>query len=286
MRVLFFLLGFFLVHTARAEPVRIPAGNIVLSGEYYPPQGQSHVLAPAILMLHGCGGLYAADGEVGSRFTHMKDLLQEMGYAVLLLDSYGKRNVRNACSGARKKKVPSAGIRANDAQHALSWLNARREIDGNRLGVLGWGQGATVTLKLMARSNPGLKAAVAFEPQCTKVRTSRDYHVIAPTLVLVGESARQSAAADACRKLAAVTRQDLFHVVGVAGPVPDVERPDRQNEHRGDAGGNHPGNGTAGAANDAAGDAYRRTFKWFSRWFDPARGITGQPPRQASSVAP
>ncbi|MBE9609674.1 dienelactone hydrolase family protein [Chitinilyticum piscinae] len=267
MRVLLCLLGLLLLLPARAAPVSIPAGNIVLKGEYYPPVGQTHVLAPAIVLLHGCGGFYGRDGKVGERFLQMKDLLQELGYAVLLLDSYSARKVRNACTAAGSRSAPSSGIRANDAQHALSWLNARREVDGSRLGVLGWGQGGTVALKLLARTNPGLKAAVTFDADCARVRVGRDYQVGAPTLVLVSDQPRRANGLKACRKLAEITRQDLFHVVPVGDRGAISAQADLAN---------------AAAAPDAGSDAYRRTFKWFSRWFDPARGIVGAPPRHAA----
>ncbi|WP_158380794.1 dienelactone hydrolase family protein [Chitinilyticum litopenaei] len=272
MRIVVFILLLLSAMGVGAETVRIPAGTLVLRGEYFPPQGQTHVLAPAVLLLHGCNGLYDKAGELVPRYERMKDLLQEMGYGVLLLDSYGRRGVRRDCpKSARKGPRVSAGIRANDAQHALSWLNARRELDGNRLGVLGWSHGATAALTLMGRADPGARAAVAFFPQCQSLNSKRDYRVAAPTLLLLGEADRQAPLA-ACRKLGELTRQDLFHIVSYPGGRHDFDQSKAAAETHGEA-----------QAGEAGQDAYRRTFKWFSRWFDPARGISGIPPRDPIS---
>ncbi len=268
------MLGFYI--PAEARHVLIRSGEIILSAEYRPsPQPRM----PAVLLMHGCGGLLTSSGQLSSRMVRVGDLLQEMGYGVLYLDSFTPRGIKQVCSSTSESKGVTPRVRARDAEVAINWLRRQKNVDGSRIGVLGWSHGADAVLALLGRKNRWIKAAVTYYPACRPLVKQQRYRVSAPTLVLLGEQDVMTPAQD-CKKLADKTGQDLFHVV----TYPDVGHNFDAPMASSYAQNNIPNriNGSdalfSAPAIDAAQDANRRTFKWFARWFDPERAIKGAPP--------
>lgn len=261
---------------AAAYRVQIPVDDLLLGAEYHPP-AQANM--PAVLLLHGCGGLFTRSGEVGARIARMGGLLQEMGYGVLYLDSFSSRGIRQVCTSRSSALEVTPAMRADDAQVAIRWLRRQVRVDGNRIGVLGWSHGADAVLELLGRKNRWIRAAVTYYPACRLQRNERKYRVSAPTLVLIGDNDEWTPSQD-CKTLAAKTGQDLFHVVTYPDALHDFDapglNPSTQNDIPNRTGSSDPI--LAGPAPEAMHDANRRTFKWFARWFDPARAIKGPPP--------
>lgn len=244
-------------------------GGITLPAEWMaPPSATGN--APGMLLLHGCGGLWAKPGVLATRPAHMAALLQELGYGVLMVDSFGPRGVRETCTASSKGALNSTR-RAEDAQRAVNWLKSRKEIDSSRIAVLGWSQGATTVLALMDRDNPGVRAAVAFYPGCGSfLRTAQPYQPAAPTLMLMGE-ADDWTPVEPCRDLVTRSGMDTFRLVSYPDVYHDFDDPGLEVHLRKDiANDTHPGGGVmVGFNQSATDDAYRRVFKWCSRWLDP-----------------
>ncbi|WP_051709617.1 dienelactone hydrolase family protein [Andreprevotia chitinilytica] len=272
MKQLFIFVTFLVAVAASASTVKIPGPDgVTLSAEYLPPPKGGND-APAMLLLHGCGGLWTKGGVLMARPARMSSLLQELGYGVLMLDSFTTRGVRETCTVPLAERKISSSTRVDDAEFAITWLKARREIDANRVGVLGWSNGASTVLKLVGRNNPGIKVAVAFYPSCTSLLKQKQYNPIIPTLVLIGE-ADDWVSADACKQLDDRIVGDTFHVVTYPGVYHDFDVPNSEYKQRFDVpNGVNPGKGVTTAPDPkATEDAYRRTFKWLSLWLDPAR---------------
>ncbi|MGL6040897.1 MAG: dienelactone hydrolase family protein [Deefgea sp.] len=253
-----------------AKSVTINSGKVSLSGVYFP---SNKVIAPAVLLLHGCNRLAQEQTPSFERTMKMASLLQEMGFGVLMLDLEGPKGKRKGCVGRTSKK--NIGLRANDAQIAIAWLKARDEVDASKIAVIGWAEGASTVLSLMNRNNPGVKSAVAFYPNCQLFLGAKKFRVAAPTLLLVGEEGQQSTA-EYCRKLGVKSGQDLFHQVSYPDAEHDFADADLSVKQK-------PAKKSASKVlpqpnSVAAQDAWRRSFKWISRWFDPERSIQGIPP--------
>jgi dipeptidyl aminopeptidase/acylaminoacyl peptidase len=90
------LLGLSVVQAQTTLPtamaVTFPAreGNVQLTGQLYQPAGEGPF--PAVVFLHGCAGI----DPVQHHWAHR---LQQWGYVVLLVDSFGPRGVTNVCTG-------------------------------------------------------------------------------------------------------------------------------------------------------------------------------------------
>src|SRR5258706_5597218 len=54
--------------------------------------------APAVVIAHGCNGLYGRDGSLDRRWQSIADLALAEGFAVLVVDSFSTRGVREICT--------------------------------------------------------------------------------------------------------------------------------------------------------------------------------------------
>ncbi len=144
---------------------------------------------PAVLFLHGCGGLLTAKGVPERRQTDWARRFNAAGYTVLMLDSFTPRGVRSMCA-PKNFQASVYAARPLDALGALAFLKAQPGVDPERIGVMGWSEGGGVVLNTLR--NPlasGFRAAVAFYPaSCTPGRIGRAYQTPVPLLVLIGES--------------------------------------------------------------------------------------------------
>lgn len=257
-------------------PINIPA-------QYYPP---TQPLSPAVILLHGCGGLYTRQGTLGVRFKRMTSLLQEMGFGVLIPDSFSSRKIKGKCNKKTKNSSKEHNRRVKDTLNALRWLKRQPNVDPLRIGILGWSHGSDAALALLHHDRSDIKAAVLFYPACKNFLHYRPhFRVSAPTLLFIGENDTWTPASD-CKKLSAMSGQDLFHIAIYSGAYHDFDAPAKEQSIHQDVSNHarrHPNTNLIAPDPEATIDAYIRTFKWFSRWFDPERGIKGRPPSSNQS---
>ncbi|CAN5758102.1 dienelactone hydrolase family protein [soil metagenome] len=166
--------------------------TVELAGELYRPAGDGPF--PAVVSLHGCDGRASKKSEdaKSARFV-------ELGYAVLIVDSFGPRGIKERCTGAGP-----AIDRVMDAYGGLLFLAVLPFIDPERIAVVGYSQGAMVALSAIARDgvetlfDRRFVAAVAYYPLCA----DRAGAVVVPTLILIGELDDWTPAKD-CREMMA-----------------------------------------------------------------------------------
>lgn len=170
--------------TARsaAERNEPPPRQVALDGYLIKPAGTGPF--PAIVLLHGCGGLSLSfrRAPAASRWV---DHLVSWGYAVLAFDSFAARDIHPDCT----QDVDF--YRVADAFGALAFLKQRHDIDGARVSVLGFSSGAIAALSAVELrdhepfelpSDLQFNSSIAFSPACVTEGV-----VTAPALVLVGE---------------------------------------------------------------------------------------------------
>lgn len=162
-----------------------------LEGWYWrspaPPAGA----APAVVMLHGCSGVYGSNGygeagAISSRFTGWALRLNARGVHVLLVDSFSTRDPQHPPAQARQNycndrpAVVAIGAREEverprDALAGYAALLALRNpggtpsVDAARVGLLGWSHGGSAVLATVAAealpSQP-FTTAQSFYPGC------------------------------------------------------------------------------------------------------------------------
>jgi len=142
----------------------------VLSGLLFKPAGAGPF--PAVVAMHGCGGLFNRKGKLMARESAWADLLTRRGYVVLFPDSFGPRKISSACGDGAPGARPWVE-RTQDAYGALRYLQAQPFVMADRVGLMGWSHGGGSVLfaihaggKARPTSLPlgDFRAAVAFYP--------------------------------------------------------------------------------------------------------------------------
>ena len=280
------------------EPVRI-------TGLLFRPDGHDGSRRPAVVALHGCGGMYSAlkskRDELSARHRAMAELLTSEGYVVLFPDSFRPRGRDEICTIENRRRTITQANRRLDAQGALVYLQSRADVAPDRVASLGWSHGASTVLAALntrqsavaawkdrASSPPYFRAGVAFYPGCGDSLRARDgYAVAAPLELFVGGADDWTAPGpciDLAKKLAAAGEPvaitvypDTYH--GFDGPSAQKQlRLEVPN-------GVHPGKGVTVASNPAArDDAYARLKVFLRDWLPRPPG-PGRDSAAAAAVA-
>lgn len=184
----------------RGETISRPRVEII-DGFLTRPEGLGPF--PAIVHLHGCGGLPKAF-KTGADKGQWSEKLAAWGYVVLVVDSFTTRGIEQTCTAAGP-----AAARIGDAYGALAYLATQPFVDPKRIALLGFSQGAISALALIRARDFDLfeneadhkfKTAIAFYPTCPD-----DGTMTVPTLILIGELDDWTPAVDCTRMMASRT---------------------------------------------------------------------------------
>jgi dienelactone hydrolase len=180
------------------QPISLsgPGALQIKAWHFEPAQAKPDERRPVVIALHGCGGLYATQGQrkglLNARHQAMGEMLQAQGYHVIFPDSLGSRGVQSICSEVeRLKNGITIGMneRRADALAALAWVRSQPWADPARVALLGWSHGAQTVLAVTDRAHPAVKGiepfktAIAFYPGC--VNAQRDNYRTNTSLTLL-----------------------------------------------------------------------------------------------------
>jgi len=110
---------------------------VTISGTLKMPKEASRKV-PAVIILHGASG-------VNDYYFKVADMLNNMGIAAFVVDSYEQRGIQSG-EETLKKLFNSYSTRISDAYAALELLSTHPKIDKRRIAVMGYSHGAKVAL--------------------------------------------------------------------------------------------------------------------------------------------
>lgn len=166
---------------------------------------------PALILHHQCGGLRSGKGNL-SMVTWAKESVQR-GYVVLLIDSFGQRNVDSVCGGPKNGVIFSRGVR--DAYQAAHHLSTFDFVDKKRIAHAGYSWGAMVGAMASGRQASSvlrepteIAAFVSFYPGCFTITppSGRTYEILnndvsRPLLMLMGGKDTETPPSDCVPRL-------------------------------------------------------------------------------------
>ena len=203
-------------------PVTVPtaeklAGGRPLQLSAWLTKPESAGLFPAVVMLHGCGGL-------SQSYRQWIDRLTKWGYVVLAVDSFTARGTKRICDSSSQLSS-YATLRVQDAYDGKKFLANLPHVDAKRIALMGWSHGGGVLLNALVRKNDdAFQAAIAFYPWCSFVLDGLN----APLLILVGEKDDWTPAARCRQSMVTSTKPEvLLHVYPGAFHAFDLEGVDR-----------------------------------------------------------
>lgn len=178
--------------------------GLMLKGFWF--QVDSPAPAPAVVLLHGCGGPYDRKGMLSQRMLDYARLVNKAGMHALIVDSLTPRGEKQICTQKVGRRLITQANRRLDALSSLEWLAAHSDVDASRLGLLGWSNGGSTVLaatnerhKEAASSEVKPAFAIAFYPGC-EAELRRGYETRTQLLLMVG-ALDDWTPADACRRL-------------------------------------------------------------------------------------
>ncbi|WP_249159195.1 dienelactone hydrolase family protein [Bradyrhizobium jicamae] len=239
---------------AAAETVFFPSadGKTEIVGYLFRPQTPGP--HPAIVLLHGRGGLYSTNvnkgctlvscgtvsacnaGGLSKRHAMWAQYWAARGYIALLPDSFGPRGKargfgRFTHDDPDRDDVNEKTVRPLDAEGALTWLRGQRDVVAGRIFLQGWSNGGSTALNVLQRqgTKQGFRGALAFYPGCgPKALLAQTLTTSAPITMLLGaddeEVSPQRCQEFAQRSIAAGSRIDVTLYPGATHGFDDPGR--------------------------------------------------------------
>jgi dienelactone hydrolase len=146
---------------------------------------------PAMVLIHGTGGLYYRNGQKRGYFDYAEALAKN-GIAVVVVDTHGGRGYGIMSNeGNRELSVHTF---VADAYAALDMLRTHPKIDGDRIGIMGFSKGGLTALlatderfgNVLSKDAATFKLHIPIYPGCQgfpeSLRPTK-----APVLMLLGE---------------------------------------------------------------------------------------------------
>jgi dienelactone hydrolase len=221
------------------------------------------------------------EDELAERMALRADPLLADGYAVLFVDSYRARGVREVCTVKSGEHTVTAAQRRLDALAALAYLASRKGIARQRIALLGWSHGGSAALQAAdvgddtvaafrgaAGAPPFFRAVVAFYPGCkTPLKNAARYRPGAPIRIHIG-TLDDWTPASTCIELgnAMAERKEDLLVTTYAGSYHAFDSPTGTLVHRSDVpNGVNPGEGVRVGPNPVAREAANASVRAFLR---------------------
>ena len=258
------------LQAAAPERVEISQGEGSLRGLLYRPEGPGPF--PAIVALHGCGGLSNPRAVPAPQYDDWGERLKAAGFAVLFPDSFGSRGLGSQCRVRFSTARPSREMVA-DAVAARRWLQNQSYVKADRVSLLGWSSGAIATLwavrpQAAAKDDgPDFRSAVALYPGCRRLANTA-WSARVPTLILVG-GADDWSPASVCEQMVrgARGRSAKASIIVYPGAMHYFDRPNQPVQRRTGLAFSVDGSGnvTVGTHPRAREDVLKRVPEWLSR---------------------
>jgi dienelactone hydrolase len=184
-----------------AYPADWNGKSILIAGRFQAPLNVTGKI-PAVIILHDTAG-------VKNNGIYFATALNRAGIATFEIDQWGGRGLPGEASSRPKRP----GDNLPDVGGAYRLLMAQPEIDGARIGLLGFSLGGIQTMLMMTRRNSDailgsgihFKAAVAFYPICWLYNQAPDANfaelVDAKIRILVGSEDDYDDGPGACKDL-------------------------------------------------------------------------------------
>jgi len=161
-------------YVAEEVNVSTQAGH-VLAGTLTIPKDVNQPL-PGVILITGSQPMNrdytpAFAPEYYRPFRQFADALSRRGIAVLRMDDRGC-----GCSGGGPPESATTAERADDIRAGISYLKDREEINGRRIGLIGWSEGAIIA-PMIAVTDSSIIAVVLMAGYATKGDVIADFQV-------------------------------------------------------------------------------------------------------------
>jgi dienelactone hydrolase len=176
------------------EKVDIPSldGKLKLHGYWF--EAAATGPRPAIISLHGCGGLLDEKGKISRNRYRVAEYFNVETMHMLVLDSFTPRGIKSICEIPTSRRPIRYEDRREDVFAAIQWLAQQPTVDKNRIAVVGYSHGGGTVLSVLDRTEKFVRsrplqprAAIAYYPPCLRYTQMWNYEISAPLLLMIGK---------------------------------------------------------------------------------------------------
>jgi carboxymethylenebutenolidase len=184
------------------ETVTYPSGPKRITVEYYAPAPPGKY--PAVVLLHGSGGLEQATGGV---FREIASTLASRGYVALIPPYFEKTD--HVLGSPLRDREQSAWLEAvNDAmEHAAT----RPDVDPTRFAMIGYSMGSGLAMYRATR-DPRIKAVVSCSGAYPPIKPKKE---LPPLLILHGSKDPSTPLDYVNKYVEALKEQEMPHAVHI-----------------------------------------------------------------------
>ena len=175
------------------EQVSIPSLDAKLQLPGYLFEAVAPGPRPAVISLHGCGGLLDAKGGLSRNRYRVAEYLNVEGMHMLAVDSFTPRGLKSICETSPRLRTFNYEQRREDVFAAIRWLAQRPNVERNRIAIVGYSNGGSTVLSVLDRTDKGVldqpiqpRAAIAYYPSCRDFAEMWSYEIGAPLLLMIG----------------------------------------------------------------------------------------------------
>ncbi len=268
LAVVAFLCG--CIVAAASEHMEVEIGEYRLDAALFRPPGTGPF--PAVVALHGCDGLFGQGGAIRPHLAEWGRVLAGKGFVVLFPDSFGSRGLGSQCR-VRARSVQPYRERVADANAARTWLQGQDWVKKDRVGLIGWSNGAIAALwavRPQAQLDddlPDFRSVAALYPGCRRLGEAA-WSTRIPAMILLGAADDWTPARD-CEQMVAGARGRSARTVVIAyrGAHHQFDHADLPLQSRRGLAFTADGSGRAhvGGNAQARADALTRVPRWLAR---------------------
>lgn len=184
-----------------AEEVRFTSAGVALVGEWYTPsEGDAGERHPAVVLVHGAGGMDRAGP--GRYLTETAGYFVSRGFAVL---SYDKRGT--GASGGDWRVMGFEDL-AGDVAAAVRYVRSRDDADTGRVGLWGISQAGWILPLAARRTSPAFVIAVSAAGTGVTPAEQNLYDILNQARLARLDRDQQEAVLSSWRALYALVRSD------------------------------------------------------------------------------
>jgi dienelactone hydrolase len=186
----------------QSETVTYPSGSKQVTVDYFAPERPGKY--PAVILLHGSGGLEQATGGV---FRNIATTLASRGYVALIPHYFEKTD--HILGRPNRQGEYEAWLEA--VKDAVEYAAARDEVDPTKFAMIGYSMGSGLAM-FRAAQDPRIKAVVSCSGAYPPIKPSKK---LPPLLVLHGSKDKSTPIDYVNKYVEALKKQEMPHAVHI-----------------------------------------------------------------------
>ncbi|MBN2717289.1 MAG: alpha/beta fold hydrolase [Deltaproteobacteria bacterium] len=138
------------------------ADGVTLHVHITRPKVTGDLKYPAMVYVYGGPGYQAVANRYNTTFTAWRDMMAKRGFVIFTLDNRGSTGRGRSFETPIHRNLNAVALA--DQLDGVRWLKKQSYVDANRIGIIGWSFGGTLTLTALLSTENVFRLGVAIAP--------------------------------------------------------------------------------------------------------------------------